>query len=140
MEANALILHCGGFSLTVATSLSSFPPVDDSTVVWESHTATPVGEIEIRAAISDEPHHDVPVQAQLTAPDGSPAHIQVTFTVGSAGPHPLDPHSAMDHMRRETQILKSTSQSAADWVSVGACQIGQHLLLAMIAVARDGQV
>ncbi|MDO5512606.1 hypothetical protein [Corynebacterium sp.] len=99
-----------------------------------------MGEIDIRAAISDEPHPDVPVQAQLTAPDGSPAHIQVTFTVGSAGPHPLDPQETMDHMRRETHILKSMSQSAADWVSVGACQSGQHLLLAMIAVATDGRV
>ena len=140
MESNALILHCGGFSLTVAASPSAFPPVDDCTVVWESRTATPVGEIEIRAAISDEPHHDAHGQAQLKAPDGSPTHVQVTFTVGSAGPHPLDPHSTMDHMRRETNILKSTSQSAADWVSVGACQIGQHLLLAMIAVASDGRV
>lgn len=140
MESNALILHCGGFSLTVAASPSAFPPVDDSTVVWESRTATPVGEIDMRAVISDEPHPDAPCHAQLTAPDGSPAHIQVTFTVGSAGPHPLDPHSTMDHMRREARILRSMSRSAVDWVSVGACQTGQHLLLAMIAVTSGGRV
>lgn len=139
VESEPRVLHCGRFSLSVAASTSPLPPVDDSAVVWESCTTTPVGEIDFRAVISDEPHPDTPCQTQLKAPDGSPAHVQVTFTVCSAGTNPQDPHAAMEHMRREARILKSISQSAADWVSVGACQSGQHLLLAMIAVTSGGR-